>query len=67
MFRNILVAIDGSPDSDQALAQAIDLAESQHSRLTIFSAVVTPPTSAYISLLWAPADAAQCARCCSAA
>lgn len=48
MFRNILVAIDGSPDSDQALTQAIDLAESQHSRLTIFSAVVTPPTSAYI-------------------
>jgi nucleotide-binding universal stress UspA family protein len=48
MFRNILVAIDGSPDSDQALAQAIDLAESEHSRLTLFSAVVTPPASAYI-------------------
>jgi nucleotide-binding universal stress UspA family protein len=48
MFRNILVAIDGSPDSGQALAQAIDLAESEHSRLTLFSAVVTPPTGAYI-------------------
>jgi nucleotide-binding universal stress UspA family protein len=48
MFRNILVAIDGSPDSDQALAQAIDLAESEHSRLTLFSAIVTPPASAYI-------------------
>jgi nucleotide-binding universal stress UspA family protein len=48
MFRNILVAIDGSPDSDQALAQAIDLAESEHSRLTIFSAVVMPPAGAYI-------------------
>jgi nucleotide-binding universal stress UspA family protein len=48
MFRNILVAIDGSPDSDQALTQAIDLAESEHSRLTLFSAVVTPPASAYI-------------------
>jgi nucleotide-binding universal stress UspA family protein len=47
MFRNILVAIDGSPDSGQALTQAIDLAESQHSRLTLFSAVVTPPTAAY--------------------
>jgi len=48
MFRNILVAIDGSPDSDQALTQAIDLAESEHSRLTLFSAVVTPPAGAYI-------------------
>jgi nucleotide-binding universal stress UspA family protein len=48
MFRNILVAIDGSPDSDQALAQAIDLAESEHGRLTLFSAVVTPPAAAYI-------------------
>jgi nucleotide-binding universal stress UspA family protein len=47
VFRNILVAVDGSPDSDQALAQAIDLAESEHSRLTLFSAVVMPPASAY--------------------
>jgi nucleotide-binding universal stress UspA family protein len=47
MFQNILVAIDGSPDSDQALTQAIDLAESEHSRLTLFGAVVTPPTAAY--------------------
>ena len=43
MFHNILVAIDGSPDSDRALTQAIDLAEAEHARLTIFSAVVTPP------------------------
>jgi nucleotide-binding universal stress UspA family protein len=48
MFRNILVAVDGSPDSDEALTQAIDLAESEHGRLTLFSAVVTPPASAYI-------------------
>jgi nucleotide-binding universal stress UspA family protein len=48
MFQNILVAIDGSPDAYQALTQAIDLAESEHARLTIFSAVVTPPTAAYI-------------------
>jgi nucleotide-binding universal stress UspA family protein len=48
MFRSILVAIDSSPDSDQALTQAIDLAESEHSRLTLFSAVVMPPAGAYI-------------------
>lgn len=50
MFRNILIAIDGSPDSDQALTQAIDLAESEHSRLTLFSAVVTPPSAAYVGV-----------------
>ena len=47
MFQNILVAIDGSPDADQALTQAIDLAEAEHARLTLFSAVVRPPASAY--------------------
>jgi nucleotide-binding universal stress UspA family protein len=47
MFRSVLVAIDGSPDSDQALGEAIDLAESEHTRLTLFSAVVAPPAAAY--------------------
>ncbi len=47
MFQNILVAIDGSPDADQALTQAIDLAEAEHARLTLFAAVVTPPAAAY--------------------
>jgi nucleotide-binding universal stress UspA family protein len=50
MFRNILVAIDGSPDSDQALAQAIDLAEAERSRLTLFSAVVTPASVGYVGV-----------------
>jgi nucleotide-binding universal stress UspA family protein len=40
MFHDILVAIDGSPDASQALGQAIDLARSEHARLTLFSAVV---------------------------
>ena len=47
MFHNILVAIDGSPDADQALAHAIDLAEAEHTRLTLFSALVVPPAAAY--------------------
>jgi nucleotide-binding universal stress UspA family protein len=48
MFHNILVAIDGSPDADEALKQAIDLAESEHARLTLFSSLVTPTPAAYI-------------------
>ncbi len=47
MFRNILVAIDGSRDADEALSQAIDLAETQRARLTLFSAVPAPPPFAY--------------------
>src|SRR5271168_3072213 len=50
MFRNILVAIDGSPDSREALTQAIDLADSEHSRLTLISAVAGPPAVAYSSV-----------------
>ena len=44
MFRNILVCVDDSPQADEALAQAIDLADCQHSRLTILTAIPRPPT-----------------------
>ncbi len=47
-FRSILVAIDGSPPAGQALAHAIDLAESEHARLTVMSCVCAPPPAAYL-------------------
>ena len=50
MFRNILVAIDGSADAQQALEQGVDLAVFQHARLTLFSAVVMPAPVAYVGV-----------------
>jgi nucleotide-binding universal stress UspA family protein len=49
MFRNVLVAIDGSPDADRALGHAIEIAECGNALLTIFSAVPAPPSLAYAS------------------
>ena len=45
MFRNILVAVDGSPDAAEALRDAIDLAESEHTRLTLVTAVPQIPAT----------------------
>lgn len=47
MFLNILIPVDGSPDADEALAQAIDLADSEHSRLTLMTGVVGSPALIY--------------------
>jgi nucleotide-binding universal stress UspA family protein len=48
VFHNILVAVDGSADADAALAHAIDLAESEHTRLTLMTAVAEIPAAAYV-------------------
>ena len=45
MFRNILVAVDGSPDATEALRDAIDLAQSEHTRLTLVTAVPQIPAT----------------------
>jgi nucleotide-binding universal stress UspA family protein len=49
MFHDILVAVDGSPDAEQALTEAIDLAKSEHTRLTMITAVSQAPATAYVA------------------
>jgi nucleotide-binding universal stress UspA family protein len=55
MFRNILVSVDGSADSDDALTEAIDLAKAAHGRLTLFTAVQQPPSIALTGVAGATA------------
>jgi nucleotide-binding universal stress UspA family protein len=49
MFHNILVAVDGSSDAELALTEAIDLAESERTHLTLFTAVSRLPATAYLA------------------
>ncbi len=47
MFHKILVAVDGSPDAEEALTQAIDIAQSEHARLTLMTGVAELPAGVY--------------------
>ena len=49
MFHNILVAVDGSPDAEQALTEAIDLAECERTPLTLITAVTQVPAAVYVT------------------
>lgn len=48
MFHNIVVAVDGSANAEQALTQAIELCDSEHSRLTLFTATAEQPALGYL-------------------
>jgi nucleotide-binding universal stress UspA family protein len=59
MYRDILVAVDGSIHSDLALVQAIDLALTNRSRLTILTAVPNPSTWTATPMALAAMQASQ--------
>jgi nucleotide-binding universal stress UspA family protein len=54
VYRNILVAVDGSPDADAALLHATDLARDQRARLTLVTAVPQVPATALLASGAAP-------------
>jgi nucleotide-binding universal stress UspA family protein len=65
MFQNVLVAVDGSPHAEAALTDAIDLAESERTRLTLITGIAKPPSTAYWG--WSAPAAVELARNAEAA
>ncbi|HWK25026.1 MAG TPA: universal stress protein [Solirubrobacter sp.] len=54
VYRNILVAVDGSPDADAALRHAAELARDQRARLTLVTAIPQLPATAMLASGAAP-------------
>ena len=54
VYRNILVAVDGSPDAEAAIEHATALARDQRARLTLVTAVPQLPATALLASGAAP-------------
>jgi nucleotide-binding universal stress UspA family protein len=54
VYRNILVAVDGSPDAEAALTHAGELARDQRARLTLLTAIPPIPATALLATGAAP-------------